>query len=139
MTTARQPKTAFLIHAHADRKPVRRLYLRLLREGITAWMDVEHLQPGQDWQREIHKAILSCDVVLVCLSDKFNKRKGYRHTELSLALDKARFMPMDEVSIIPVRLDACDVPGALSQFQWVDLFQPGGYKRLVHALIEWRE
>ena len=134
MTTVHQPKTAFLIHSHADRKPVHRLYLRLAHDGVNVWMDVERLQPGQDWQREIHKAILACDVVLVCLSGNFNERQGYRHKELSLALDKARFMPVDEVSIIPVRLEACDLPESLSHLQRVDLFQPGGYRQLIRVL-----
>lgn len=125
---------AFLIHSHVDRKDVRKLYLRLVKDGVNAWMDVEKLQPGQDWRNEIRHALLTCDVVLVCLSREFTKREGYRHEEVRIALEKARSLPEDVVSIIPVRLEACDMPETLSHLHRVDLFQPGGYKRLLRAL-----
>lgn len=134
MTISRKPKTIFLIHSHADRMPVHKLYLRLVRDGINAWMDMERLQPGQDWQHEIHKAILKSEVAIVCLSANFNEPPGYRHEELKMALEKSRFTPVDEVSIIPARLESCDMPDTLSHLQRVDLFQPGGYKKLLHAL-----
>jgi hypothetical protein len=97
-------------------------------------MDVERLQPGQDWQHEIHKAILKSDIAIVCLSANFNKQLGYRHVELKTALEKSRFTPVDEVSIIPARLEVCDMPEALSHLHRVDLFQLGGYKKLLHVL-----
>lgn len=134
MTMPRQPKTVFLIHSHADRKPVHRLYLHLVKNQLEAWMDVERLRPGQDWQNEIRNAILKCDVALVCLSTHFNKKPGYRHEELRIALEKARFTPVDEISIIPVRLEACDMPETLSHLHRVDLFTRGGYQKLVKAL-----
>jgi len=131
--------TAFLIHSHVDRKDVRKLYLRLVKDGVNAWMDVEKLQPGQDWRNEIRRALLTCDVVLVCLSRGFTKREGYRHEEVRIALERARSLPEDVVSIIPVRLEACDMPETLSHLHRVDLFQPGGYKRLLWALKRRRE
>jgi hypothetical protein len=102
-------------------------------------MDVEKLQPGQDWRNEIRRALLTCDVVLVCLSREFTKREGYRHEEVRIALERARSLPEDVVSIIPVRLEACDMPETLSHLHRVDLFQPGGYKRLLWALKRRRE
>lgn len=105
------------------------------RDGINAWMDVESLQPGRDWQNEIRRALLECDAVVVCLSQRFNQRQGYRHVELRIALEKARSFP-DEVFIIPVRLEACDMPDVLSHLHRVDLFEAGGYKGLIRALRE---
>ena len=43
----------FLVHAHSDRESIHKLYTRLIKDGINAWLDVENLQPGQDWQHEI--------------------------------------------------------------------------------------
>lgn len=126
----------FLIHAHSDRNTVHKLYQRLVRDRLNVWLDAERLQPGQDWQKEIRNALLQCDVVIVCLSHGFEKQQGYRHEELKLALEKANFLPTDEVFIIPVRLEQCDMPESLCHLQRVDLFRPGGYKKLVDALRE---
>lgn len=123
----------FLIHAHSDRDAVHKLHQRLRRDGIDAWLDVENLQPGQDWQREIRKAILTSDAVIVCLSRAFNELHGYRHEELKLALEKA-FLLVDKVFVIPARLEDCDMPESLRHLHRVDLFVKGGYKKLLRVL-----
>jgi len=127
----------FLVHAHSDREIVHKLYARLIKDGICVWLDAKNLQPGQDWQHEIRKAILKSDVVLVCLSRGFNEQQGYRHEELKLALEKAKLRIDNEIFIILVRLEKCDMPEALSHLQRVDLFETGGYKKLLRALREY--
>jgi hypothetical protein len=134
MERSKQTVRVFLVHANADRKSVHKLYTRLMQDGIDAWMDVENLQPGQDWQSEIHKAIIQSDRVLVCLSKAFNERKGYRHEEVKLALEKANFLPENVLSIIPVRLAKCDMPESLQHLHRIDLFTVGGYEKLIRAL-----
>jgi hypothetical protein len=124
----------FLCHAHSDRETVHNLYRRLVDNGIHTWLDSEELQPGQNWQHEIRKAILKSDVVLVCLSQKFNEQQGYRHEELKLALEKASLMNDGEIFIIPVRLEKCSTPETLSHLHRVDLFEPTGFKKLLRAL-----
>lgn len=136
MKKTTQHANIFLIHAHSDRETVLKLYQRLVKDGLNAWLDVERLQPGQDWQSEIRNAILKCDIVLVCLSRGFDSQQGYRHEELKLALEKANFLPDDEVFIIPVRLEECDMPASLCHLHRVDLFKPRGYKKLIVALRE---
>lgn len=125
----------FLIHAHSDKAAVHKLHQRLTRDGIDAWLDAANLQPGQDWQGEIRRAILKSDAVIVCLSRAFNKQHGFRHEELKLALEKASLL-IDEVFLIPVRLEKCEMPDALKHLHRVDLFNSGGYKRLLAALQE---
>jgi hypothetical protein len=134
MKRPKQKANIFMIHAHSDRETVHDLYQRLVKDGLNAWLDAERLQPGQDWQNEIRNALLKCDVVLVCLSSGFDKQQGYRHEELKLALEKANFLPDDEVFIIPVRLEKCDMPESLRHLHRVDLFKAGSYKKLVGAL-----
>lgn len=131
--TIRQTKV-FLIHAHSDKEAVHKLYAHMVKEGINAWLDVEQLQPGQDWQHEIRRAILKSDVVIVCLSRGFDRQQGYRHEELKIALDKANLLPEDEIFIIPVRLEKCDMPDSLRHLHRVDLFEPDGYRKLIRTL-----
>lgn len=134
MKRSTQQVNIFLIYAHGDREAVRKLHQRIVRDGINAWMDAQNLQPGQDWQHEIRRAILKSDLILVCLSDGFNKQPGYRHEELKIALEKAKLLDEDRVFIIPIRLEECDMPESLRHLHRVDLFEAGGYKRLIHSL-----
>jgi len=124
----------FLLYARSDKKIVRRLYLRLVREGANAWLDEEKIVPGQDWESEIHKAIYRSDIVIVCLSRQFTKQGGYRHEELKIAIEKGASLPQGETFIIPVRLERCDTPESLGRWQRVDLFEADGNKKLLSTL-----
>ena len=133
------PLSVFLCHSHADRNAVRALYFRLKRYHVDVWLDIEKLQPGQNWEYEIRKAILKSNIVIVCLSHGFNKQQGYRHEELKIALEKARILSEGDIFIIPVRLEKCDMPDSLSHLHRVDLFEADGYKRLISVLRKYTE
>ena len=133
MTLSKQLRV-FLVYARSDGVAVHRLYKRILKDGAKAWMDVEKILPGQDWQYEIRKAIHQSDIVIVCLSKQFIKQGGYRHEELRIALEKANSAPDGEIFIIPARLEMCNVPEPLRRWQRVDLFEADGHKNLMSAL-----
>src|SRR6266498_6166288 len=126
----------FLCYAHSDKESVHNLYTRIMEDGIHTWLDSKDLQPGQNWEHEIRKAILKSDVAIICLSREFNKQHGYRYEELKIALERAKLLDDGDVFIIPVRLEKCDMPSALRHLHRVDLFESGGYKKLIRAL--WR-
>ena len=134
MSNTKRNLNVFLCYAHSDQETVSHLYRRLMVNRVHAWLDSESLQPGQNWQREIRKAILNSDVVLICLSQKFNEQHGYRHEELKLALEKANLLDTGEIFVIPVRLEKCDMPKSLSHLHRVDLFEPRGFKKLLRSL-----
>lgn len=134
MSETKHTFNVFLCYAHIDREVVHNLYISMKEDGINAWLDSENLQPGQDWQREIHRAILKSDAILVCLSREFNKQHGFRYEELRVALRKAKSLPDDEIFVIPVRLEKCDMPESLRHLHRVDLFEAAGYKKLVRTL-----
>jgi hypothetical protein len=135
MLETKRPLKVFLCHAHSDKSVVRNLYLRLIRDGVDAWLDKEKLLPGQDWEYEIRKAVHESDVVVVCMSKQFNQA-GFRQKEVRLALETAMEQPEGEIFIIPARLEECDTIESLKKWHWVDLFEDDGYQRLVQALRE---
>jgi hypothetical protein len=136
MPQSKRQTQVFLIYAHGDKKVVRKLYHRITRNHIKAWLDEKELFPGQNWKYEIRQAILRSDVVIVCLSMQFNKQGGFRHEELQIALEKARSFPDGEIFIIPARLEKCDLPEPLRQWQSVDLFEADGFNKLLRVLKE---
>jgi hypothetical protein len=124
----------FLCHSSGDKPAVRDLYRRLENVGIKSWLDEEDLLPGQDWQREIPRAVRNSDVVIVCLSRSSITRSGYVQKEIKFALDVADKQPEDTIFIIPLRLDECKVPERLRKWQWVNFNDARGFERLLRAL-----
>ena len=113
----------FLAYVMEDAAPAERLYEALQAEGFRPWMDVRNLVPGQNWPRAIERAIECSDFFVPCFSrNSVNKWGGFQ-AEIRYALDCARRVPLDDIFIVPVRLDECRVPRSIQrEFQYIDLF-----------------
>src|SRR5689334_6279471 len=113
----------FLAHVKEDEPLAARLYTELSAGGFSPWMDVRKLLPGQNWPRAIEGAIETSDFFVACFSCNSVRKRGGFQAEIRYALDCARQVPLDQIFIVPVRLDNCAVPRAVqAEFQWVDLF-----------------
>jgi TIR domain len=124
----------FLCHSSEDKPAVRSLYNRLVKLGVDCWLDERKLLAGQNWQREIRRALKDAHVVIICLSRKSVKRKGYMQKELKDALEIAQEYPDGTVYVIPTRLDDCLMPEGLCHLQWVDIYEDEGYNHLLESL-----
>jgi hypothetical protein len=124
----------FLCHSSGDKPAVRDLYHRLCDENVESWLDEEDLLPGQDWEVEIRNAIKTIDIVIVCLSKGAINKTGYVQKEIKFALDEADKQPEGTIFIIPVKLEACDMPERLSRWQYVNLLEEKAYQKLMQAL-----
>ena len=134
MPETKRPLKVFLCHASVDKPKVRELYRTLKRRGVQPWLDAEDLIPGQNWEVEIPKAILSSDAIIICLTPNSVDKEGYVQKEIKFALDKAMEMPEGRIFLIPARLDECDLPFSLRQYQAVNLYEKTGYTKLMQAL-----
>lgn len=113
----------FLAYVREDVEAVRRLYAELKRAGYRPWMDQEELLPGQNWPRAIDHAIDVCDFFIPCFSKKAVPKRGVFQSELRYALDCAAKLPLDDIFLVPVRLDDCVLPYRIqSLLHHVDLF-----------------
>lgn len=134
MNETKRPLKVFLCHASGDKPKVRELYSYLKRRGVQPWLDAVDLLAGQNWQTEIPKALESSDTIIICLSKGSVDKAGYVQKEIKFALDKALEMPEGHIFIIPARFDECNVPYSLINYHWVDLFNDGGYEKLMESL-----
>jgi len=138
-----QPQTrprVFLAYGEEDLAAVRRLASALRSRGFDPWVDKVKLLPGQNWPRAIENAIEATDFFIGCFSCSSVSKRGTFQGELRFALECARRMPLDEVFLIPVRLDECEVPPRIRRaIQYVDLFPnwDAGLKKLERVL--WAE
>ena len=113
----------FIAHVSEDAGPASRIYDALEAAGFSPWMDSRKLLPGQNWPRAIESAIETSDFFLACFSENSVNKWGGFQAELRYALDCARRVPLDEIFIIPVRLNACRLPRPIQrELHKVDLF-----------------
>jgi purine-nucleoside phosphorylase len=124
----------FLCHWSGDKPVVRELHRRLRRDGFKPWLDAEDLVGGTRWEDAIEDAVRASDAVLVCLSAASVSKEGYLQREIRFALGVADEKPDEVIFIVPVRLEDCEVPRRLKQWQYIDYFQPDGYSRLIASL-----
>lgn len=119
---ANRPRV-FIAYAVEDVRTAERLYNCLEMRGFAPWLDRRKLLPGQDWPQRIQDAIENADFFIACFSAHSVHKRGGFQVEVRHALECAREIPLDEVFLIPVRLDDCQVPALIQrQIQYVDLF-----------------
>ena len=115
----------FIAYVKEDTKAVERLSEALETAGFSPWTDARKLLPGQNWPRAIESAIETSDFFVACFSGNSVNKTGGFQSEIRYALDCARRVPLDEIFVVPVRLDGCSVPRSIQrEFQYIDLF-PG--------------
>lgn len=136
----RRPRL-FIAYAAEDRAEVDRLYRALENRGYNPWLDHEKLLPGQNWPRRIEEAIENADLFLACFSrNSVNKRGGFQ-AEVRYALDCADRVPLDDIFLIPLRLDDCRLPVRITrETECVDLFPDwnAGFERVVQTIEKQR-
>ena len=131
----------FIAYAAEDQAAAAALYQAFESAGFSPWMDSKKLLPGQNWARALEAAIETSDFCVPCFSSRSVAKRGGFQAEIRYALDCAHRVPIEEIFLLPVRLDACPVPRSIQrEWQYVDLFPDwaSGVARVVSAIrAEW--
>jgi hypothetical protein len=127
----------FVAYVHEDAVQAGRIFDMLDAAGFDPWMDERKLLPGQNWTRAIQNALETSDFAVCCFSrNSIRKRSGFQ-AEIRYALEAARRLPLDEIFLLPVRLDECPIPMDVArEMQYVDLFPDwdAGIGRVIEAI-----
>jgi len=129
----------FLAYVEEDLDRVLQIYRALSAKRFRPWIDKKKLLPGQNWPRAIETAIQLSDYFIACFSQRAVCKRGAFHSELRFALETAARVPLDEIFVIPIRLENCVVPPRISsQIQYVDLFPDwnAGIKRVLSVIAD---
>jgi hypothetical protein len=132
-----RPPQVFVAYVQEDRRTAERIYQGLESAGFSPWMDVRKLLPGQNWPRAIENAIEASVFFVACFSGHSVNKWGGFQAEIRYALDCARRVPLDEIFLVPVRLDSCRVPRSIQrELQYIDLFPDWerGIRRLIATM-----
>lgn len=127
----------FIAYVKEDAEAAARIFDSLAAAGLDPWMDQRKLLPGQNWPRAIQNALETSDFAVAFFSRSSVSKRGGFQAEIRYALECARRLPLDEVFLLPVRLDNCPVPVDVARsVQYVDLFPDWdrGVKKLEEAI-----
>ena len=127
--------TVFISYAKEDQRAAVQLHLALKDAGVSPWLDIFDLVPGQLWEKEIEKAISHSSYFIALQSSRSLGKRGHVQKELRRALEIAEEYPEDKLYIIPVRLEECEPSfRALQKLHRVDLFPK--YEDGINALLQ---
>jgi hypothetical protein len=128
----------FIAYALEDVAMAEKLFRALETRGHAPWLDRRKLLPGQNWPLRIQEAIENADFFIPCFSRNSVRKRGGFQAEIRYALEWGRRIPLDDVFMIPVRLDDCPLPSRIQrETQYVDLFPDwdAGFERIL-GIIE---
>ena len=124
------------------------LYERLRSRGYRPWLDKKDLIGGQNWRDAIPKAIRASELFIACLSSHSVVKSGYVQKEFRLALNELVNKPSGQIYLIPLRLEACELPDIqldeydinFRNYHCIDYFEADGFERsgAIDRVSVWR-
>lgn len=126
----------FLSYAKEDSAIVKEFHDHLKAMGLDPWMDQERLLPGQSWEREIDRALKEANVVILFMSPRSVKKRSFVTREANTAVGNLRYKKADDIYIIPVLLEPCEVPEEISErAQYIEISEPGAKNKIVASIM----
>jgi hypothetical protein len=126
----------FVSYAREDYDAALKIYKHLESRGTRPFMDKLDLVGGEKWEQALIRAVRKSDFFLFCASKQSVNKRGAIQREIKEALDVWKEKLEDDIFFIPVRLEPCDVPENIKVFQWIDLFEPNGFRQLDRSIQE---
>ncbi len=112
----------FLSYASEDATRVETFYDAFKAAGLEPWMDRGDLTPGAVWEDAVFDAISRCDQFIFFSSRNSVEKRGFLQREAKRARLHLEEKLDGDLYVIPVRLDATDMPSWLNRFQRFDAF-----------------
>jgi hypothetical protein len=97
----------FVSYASPDLEIARYVVSQLQKAGCLVWFDKVQLQPGEDWEEELRKAVEErCGLFLSIISDHTASRlEGYNIFERKLAAKRREKLADNAIFYLPLRID----------------------------------
>jgi len=117
VSNAYTPPNLFVCHASEDKPFVDRLVSELDRRAMFAWYDKREVLVGDSIVERINSALKSADFLIAVMSPR-SVSKPWVVREMSSSL--MRQLGNHDIKILPVLLEACDVPSLLADLKYAD-------------------
>lgn len=121
----------FLSHNSKDKPWVIKLKYDLEIRHVKVWLDQDEIRPGDLFAQALEDGIAQSRSVALIISPA-SMRSGWVRAEYYRALDLAM---KRSLQLIPVLYKKAQIPGFLSDRNWVDFSDPSQYERSLGRLI----
>jgi hypothetical protein len=121
----------FISHSYADIKFVEKLRTELIKNGIEVWIDKNILKVGDNIAQKIDNALNEADYIIFVLS-KESVNSKWVQLELSTTLNNE--ISREQLYIIPIIIDDCDIPFELKNRFYADF--RGQFEEPFNLLIQ---
>jgi TIR domain-containing protein len=131
----------FISYSRADLQWVERLAWRLRSSGLSVWLDVWFIRPGDSISTEIDKALAESQTAIVVYSQASTKSPWVQQEEAAAyhAFVTAQRFPDNQKRLIPVKLEECKIPPLANSLAAVDFTgidpQSAEYESRVRELL----
>lgn len=132
-------KDVFISHAKEDYPIAEKIYDFLESHNYSPWLDKKKIRVGANWDYEIKKALKDSTFVILLLSSTSVKKRGYVQKEFKYAIEYAESKLVDDIYIVPILIDKCDVPEQLNKFQWIEMTNDRILEQVLESLEFQRE
>ncbi|NLI71215.1 MAG: TIR domain-containing protein [Bacteroidales bacterium] len=129
----------FISYAKEDFAYAEKLYNYLEENDFKPWIDKKGILPGQNWDFVIKKALREANYIILLLSDTSVQKRGYVQREFKTALDYVEEKLEDDIYIIPLKINNCEIPEKLSRFQWIEYEPLTSFELILRSLNLQRE
>jgi hypothetical protein len=110
----------FISYASEDFLFAEQLFNYLAYHNFIPWLDKKSLLPGQNWDYEIKKALREAHYIILLLSENSVQKRGYVQREFKMVLTFCEEKLDDDIYLVPVKINECNVPVSLSKYQWIN-------------------
>ena len=128
----------FISYAKENIEVAERIYYMLQTKGYIPWLDKYNLKVGQQWDVEIKRALKEADFIIILLSSISVAKRGYVQREFRLVLNYCEEKLDSDIYIIPIKLDACDVPDRLARFQYIEWEDPDVVEQAIQKALSFQ-
>lgn len=122
----------FLSHNSKDKPWVRELAKRLTADGVVVWLDEAELNIGDSLIERISEGIENMEYVAAVLSNN-SISSSWVQKELSLAMSKE--IAGRKVTVLPLLIEKCQLPGSLRDKLYADFTEQGNYEAEYQKLL----
>jgi hypothetical protein len=126
----------FISYVREDVERAQKLSNALRSKGLRTWIDIENLVPGERWENAIQKALKNASFIVVCLSKTSVKKRGFAQRELKHALYAEEGMLVDDIYLLPIRFDSCEIPQPLLDFQVLEIKDENDFLIVANSILE---
>jgi hypothetical protein len=130
-----QPRV-FLSYPKENSEAALKIYETLTDNGCAVWMDKKSLVPGQRWREVIENRIRDSQFLLLLCSKEGLARRGFFHAEQNLAWKMQAEIPSDQLYLIPVRINECQLPPHIAELHYLDWRTEEDTKKIMYAIAD---